>query len=92
MYITGRDGGGSLNPEHVLIATHDFVDKFRKGTAMALTTGFIGGTAGNIMQLTMPAISYREAAPGDRDGVRTLELTYGAAESSGDDDFSLIFT
>ena len=90
--IVGRDCGGSFNPEHQLIATHDFIDRFRKGTAMALNTGAIGGTAGNIIRLTMPAISYREAAPGDRDGVRTLELTYGAAESAGDDEFSLIFT
>ena len=92
VYITMRDCGGSFNPEHQLIATHDFIDRFRKGTAMALNTGVIGGTAGNIIRLTMPAISYREAAPGDRDGVRTLELTYGAAESAGDDEFSLIFT
>jgi len=92
VYITSRDPSGSFNPEHVLIATHDFIDKFRKGTAMALDTGLIGGTAGNKIQLTMPAISYREATPGDRDGVRTLELTYGAADSSGDDAVSLIFT
>jgi hypothetical protein len=92
VYITKRDPGGSINPEHQLIATHDFIDKFRKGTAMALTTGAIGGTAGNILTVTMPAISYREAAPGDREGVRTMEMSYGAAESSGDDEVSLAFT
>jgi hypothetical protein len=59
---------------------------------MALTTGAIGGTAGNILTVTMPALSYREAAPGDREGVRTMEMSYGAAESSGDDEVSLAFT
>lgn len=92
VYITKHEPGGSFNPEYVLIATHDFIDKFRSGTAMAVDTGIIGGTAGNKIQLTMPAISYTEAAPGDRDGVRTLEMTYEAKDSSGDDSFSLIFT
>lgn len=92
VYITKQEPGGSFNPEHVLIATHDFIDKFRTGAAMALDTGFIGGTAGNIMQLTMPAISYIEVGPGDRDGVRTLETSYEAKDSSGDDSFSFVFT
>jgi hypothetical protein len=37
-------------------------------------------------------VSYREVSRGDRDGIRTIDLTYGAAESSGDDEATLLFT
>lgn len=90
--ITSRDVSGSLDPEAVLVATEAFDANFRSGAAMALTTGVIGPSAGNRWAITMPAVSYRSIAPGDRDGVRTYELGFGAAESSGDDEVSIAFT
>jgi len=90
--ITGRDPVGTIDPEMELVATEDWVGNWRSGAAMALTIGSIGGTAGNIWDLDMPAVSYREVGRGDRDGVRTLELTFGCAESSGDDELSLVFS
>jgi len=90
--IASRDVIGSINPEMELVATEDFIGNWRSGAAMALSIGTIGGTAGNQWDLTMPAVSYREPSRGDRDGVRTLELTFGAAEDSGDDEISLAFT
>ncbi len=92
IYITKRDVNGTLDPEQRVIATHDFYNNFRTGAAMALATGLIGTTAGNRMTISMPAISYRDVSEGDRDGVRTLELPFGAAESSGDDEVSIAFT
>lgn len=89
--VSGRDPNGSFDPEDVLIATNDFIADWRANTAMALTTGVIG-TAGNRFQLSMPKISYRNAGQGDRDGIRTFEMSYGAAENAGDDEFSLAFT
>lgn len=90
--ITNRDVTGSFDPEDVLIATHDWIAQWQASTALALATGTIGGTAGNRWALSMPAVSYREATPGDRDNIRTFQIGYGAHESSGDDQFSLAFT
>lgn len=90
--ITGRDVIGSIDPEAVLIATEAFDANFRSGAAMALTTGVIGGTAGNKYTISMPAVSYRSIGPGERDGIRTFELGFGSAESSGDDEISIAFT
>ena len=92
IFVAQRDPNGTFDPEMELVATEDFDGNFRSGAAMALTTGAIGGTAGNIYTITMPAVSYRDIAVGDRDGIRTYELSYGAAESSGDDQVSIAFT
>lgn len=90
--IASRDVIGTINPEMTLVATEDWIGNWRSGKAMALATGTIGATAGNRWALSMPAVSYREVSRGDRDGIRTLELTYGAAEDSGDDELTLTFT
>jgi len=92
IYIAQRDPNGTFDPEMELVATEDFYGNFSSGAAMALTTGAIGATAGNIVTVTMPAVSYRDISPGDRDGIRTYELAYGAAESSGDDQVAIAFT
>lgn len=92
VYLTKRDVNGSFSPEMTTVAVNDWIGQLKAGTTMALDTGAIGGTAGNIYRVQMPAVYYREMSPGDRDGVRTLENTIGAAESAGDDEFSLAFT
>jgi len=89
--VTMRDVNGSFDPEHELIATEDFIGNWKSGLSMALASGTIGANQYNSYALTMPAVYYREVAPGDRDGIRTLDLTFGATESTGDDEFSLVF-
>lgn len=90
--ISDRDINGTIDPEDTLLATKDFISDWEAGTEMALGTGVIGGTAGNRYQITMPAVSYRDASLGEREGLRTIELPYGAHESAGDDGVSLSFT
>jgi len=90
--ITGRDINGSFDPLDELVATEDYIGNFTAGTAMALATGGIGATAGNILTITMPAVYYRDASSADRDGIAGLELPFGAAESSTDDEVSIAFT
>jgi len=92
IHITDRDINGSIDPEDVLLATKDFINDWETGAEMALSTGVIGGTAGNRYQISQPAVSYRDASLGNRDGLRTMELPYGAHEVSGDDGVSLAFT
>jgi len=90
--ITGRDVNGSFDPEDTLIADNDWQNDFELGNTLALDTGLIGSVVGNRYQITMPAVYYRDLSPGDRDGVRTLDVGCGMAESAGDDEFTLIFS
>lgn len=90
--ITSRKVTGSIDPEDTLIATKDFINEWQSGSTGALNTGVIGSTAGNRWQLQMPKVFYMDVAPGDRDGIRTMELSYQALESSGDDEWSLTLT
>lgn len=88
--ITDRDVSGSFDPAATLVAAKDFHGEWRNGTTQLLTTGVIGSSAGNRYQLDVAEAYTRELAPGDRDGQRTYDITYGAA---GDDSaFSLVFT
>lgn len=89
--ITGRDINGSFDPESVDVATQDFIGDLKDGAELALATGDIGSVAGNIWSLTHLAISYREVAPGDRDGIITREVSFGAAESATDDEVEFVF-
>lgn len=90
--ITGRDINGSFDPEHELVATEDFIGNFRSGTEGVLQTGTIGSTQYNRFAISFPKTYYREVAPGDRDGIRTLDISFGAVEDSGDDDISIAFS
>ena len=90
--LTQRDVNGSFDPEAVVVATDFPLQDLEQGNTLALDTGVIGGTAFNQYQVTMPAIYYRDVSPGDRDGVRTLDTPFGAAESTGDDEVTIVFT
>ena len=90
--IAKRDVNGTIDPESELVATKDYVNEWVSGADAALTTGSIGASAGNIINISMPAIHYREVTDGDRDGIRTQDISFGAAESSGDDEITIAFT
>lgn len=90
--ITARDPGGSLNPETVLVATTPIIADFTGGQLNAVSLGAIGATAGNIVDLDLPAAYYVDTAPSEREGIRAYDLSYNAAVSSGDDELSLAFT
>lgn len=90
--ITSRDVNGSIDPLDELVADEAYLANFKSGAAMALATGDIGATAGNIFAISMPAVSYRDASVQDRDGLAALALPFGAAESSTDDEVSIVFT
>lgn len=91
--INGRDVKGGFDPEAVLLATHDFISEWKSGAELVLDTGTIGSTAGNIWRVQCPRVSYRELSEAEREGLRSNDITFGAAETAaGDDEFSLIFT
>lgn len=89
--ITSRRPTITLDPENVLVATHDFLGKWRSGTQMALSTT-LGSAAGNTIAVTMPKIQYQEAGLGDRSGISIFELTGLCCQNSGDDEWQIQIT
>lgn len=90
--ITGRDVMGSFDPENVLVATNPFIAQWTANATRALSTGVIGTVQYNRFTVSFPATYYKEISPGDRDGIRTLEVGFGCAESATDDEISIAFT
>lgn len=90
--IVGRGLSGSFDPEATLVATKDWENEWKSGQQQAIDTGGIGTTAGNIVRLQVPYAYYEDIAPGDRESIRTYDVSYSATESSGDDEMSLAFT
>jgi len=89
--ITGRDVSGSIDPEAELVATEAFVANWRSNASMALATGDIGSTQYNKYNLTAPGVYYREVSQGDREGIRTYDLSCGFSETTTDNEFALVF-
>lgn len=90
--IVGRDVAGSFDPEDVLVATKAFISEWMNGTNGILTTGVIGSSQYNRFRIDFPVAYYREVTPGERDEITTFEIAFGATESAGDDEVSLIFS
>ncbi len=90
--VTARKTSLKLNPELETIATKDWIGLWRAGTTQAVQTGVIGGTAGNRWAVSAPNAYIMTPAFGDREELLTVDLDLGAAESSGDDEFSIQFT
>jgi hypothetical protein len=90
--ITARDPNGSYDPEAELVAVDDPSSDLEDGSILAINVGPIGIVAGNIIDFDAPAATYRDQSPGDRDGIRTYEIPFGAAEVTLDDEISLAFT
>ncbi len=90
--INGRDVVFGLNPQATLVAARDWVGAWRDGEIEALTTGSIGPAAGNRVKFSAPAVSSRELSPGEREGIRTFEISGGCAEVEGDDELAIEFT
>ena len=91
--ITKRDVNGVLDPELELAATFNPWTQFRAGTTLVLDTGTIGSVAGNRMQISFPAIYWRDQTQEDREGVLAHGLPFGAAETASEnDEVSIQFT
>lgn len=90
--IASRDVSGSIDPESELVATIAFESDWTSNAARSFTTGAIGATAGNIYTITGSKLYYKDIQEGEREGIRTQEIQVGFAETSGDDEISLVFT
>jgi len=90
--VTKRDVKGSFDPEDTLATAYNFDSKFKSGATYSLTTGLIGGTAGNRMNFTLGKITYASVGAGERDGITTATVGFSATDVTTDDDLVLAFT
>jgi hypothetical protein len=86
--ITDREITGSVDPEMLLPGTSDLFQAWRNGAAGAISTGVVGSTAGNRVQVLAPRCVYNKLAPANRDGIRTLGLDFQVTSVAGDADGS----
>lgn len=92
--IGDRAPAGSIDPEMVLVADHDWFGRFASGSVgrMSLT---VGSSAGNRIQVAMPNVQYSAISPSDRNGILVAGVSYEAVSASvntGDDELSIRLT
>ena len=89
--ITERDTQGSFNPEMVLVATHDFYDKWFSNTPMVLDLAY-GTVDGNKFRIYAPKIIYNKIDDADRDGIQLAQTAFDVTGSMepGDDELAIL--
>ncbi len=93
-YMVGnRNPSGVMTCEAVLRATSnaDFWSYFDAGTTKALSL-VLGATAGNIITIVAPVCKLTAPKYGDRNGLRTVDIEFQMARSSGNDEMTLTLT
>jgi len=89
--ITDREITGSVDPNRLLVATHDFWGKMMSGAEAAWTVK-VGGTAGNIITTSGAKMQYGQIKTDNRSGVATLDTNLLFNRSTGDDELTMVFT
>ena len=82
----------TADPEAVLVATYDFITKWKSSASYAMTTGTIGSTAGNRYAVTAPGAVYGEISNGDRNNILTREIKGQLVDTTTDNFLSIAFT
>jgi hypothetical protein len=92
--LTERDPVLTLRRHDELVATIAPFADLVAGTQRAFDSGVVGATAGNRWRFQAAQAAYRGLQPGEAEGLRTLEATFGCTASTvgGNDHFSLAFT
>lgn len=91
IYITGRNAGGSMDPEAELEATESFWGDLDDLNEQAVTATFATPETNDEAQLYMPKVQYQNITPAERTGIYTYDIPFGANVNSGDDEIQLKF-
>lgn len=91
--ITGRKPTGTLDPETTLVATYDFIGKWKSGNQAALVIGPVTAPTGlyNKFTITAPKCVYTKVGESDRNGIMVSDLAYSLVMNTGDDELSIAF-
>ncbi|MEA3225403.1 MAG: hypothetical protein U9Q07_05590 [Planctomycetota bacterium] len=82
---------GSIDPQMDNPSTYDFFTKTTGGTESTLSL-VTGSSAGNILTITAPKVSYKEPKVSPRDGYLTAPIGLHFARSTGSDALSIVLT
>ena len=82
--ITKRAVTGTVNPEAVTVATADFYGQLRTNQLLNISTGLIGPAVTGYT-ITFPKAQITEIAQGDREGIRTFDLSFAAVDGLEDE-------
>ena len=90
-YISGtREPTVAFDPENILVATYDFMGKWKAGTLATLTATW--GATPSAFALAFDHLQFDKIALAVRDGISTYDITANPKGMSGDDEWSLIIT
>ncbi len=89
--ITGRDLTGSIDPEMVLKSQQDFYAQWKNNTEIVIDFS-VGSVSGNKFRFYVPKAQYNNLNKGDREDIRTAELTFSLNGSMllGDDELTIL--
>lgn len=89
--ITDGNVTGSFDPLHTLVAVNDWYGQFENGTEGILTTGDIGPSQYNKINITFPRIYYTSVSDSDREGIHALDVQFHALKTTADDEYSIVY-
>ena len=89
--ITGRTVTGSFDPESDTVANMNWEETWRERTEQTIDTGNIGEPT-NQFRLQFLRSAIGEPGRGDREGIRTREITFESDGHTADGEFIAIFS
>ena len=75
VYISARDGSGSMNVEDALEADIGWLTRIQDNQCVRLRCS-VGATDGNRFTFSMPGIQFTQHSEGDTDGIVTQDMTF----------------
>ncbi len=88
--ISDRTPAGGFNPQAELVATENFWGDFSTGKTKVFTAR-AGTTVGNQVIVYAPRVQVSEIGFGDRDGIRTFDMSMLFKRLSGNDEVEWVF-
>lgn len=88
--IVGRQPSMGFDPEAVLEATHDFWNNMANATSLEWFAR-VGTSKGNLVFFKAPNLQYGSLGYGNRNSLRTYEVTGHLARTSGNDELEIYF-
>jgi len=87
-YCGKRNPTGNIIIEAPTKATYDFLDKFETATEIAASL-VIGATAGNILTITLPKITFTNVGIEEADGLVVVNIPISINMNTGNDEIAL---
>ena len=88
--ISDRDPQISFDPQQAKVADYDFYGKWATSVTAEIVCTATNGT--DDVTVTVAKAQQKEVKPGEREGVLTYDITAQCNQTSGDDDYTIVFS